>query len=114
MINSIPKGLKNLRALAFIGLFFTLLGLFAFAALLQNPLLLTFFIVGITFYVSLILAINKHSKVLFNTACISLGFLLISTVALLIMLKTPNTAIRLVIEIFVLSYLLKNKNYFSA
>ncbi len=114
MTNEIPKGLRNLRALAFIGLFFSLAGLFALATLLQNPFSFAFLIIGIIFYVSLILAINKHNKVLFKVTCISLGLLILSSVAFLVMLKAPNTAIRLLIEIAVFSYLWKNKNYFSA
>jgi hypothetical protein len=114
MTNKIPAGLKVLRAIAFLGLFISLIGLFALSTLLQNPLSLAFLMIGIFFYISLILAINKRSKTLFNTTYISLGILILSSFAFLIILNASNTVIRLLIEIVILVYLWKNKNYFSA
>lgn len=113
MENEIPIGLRVVRALAFLGLFFGLFGLFALATMVQNPLALIIFVVGLVFYICLILAINKHNKILFKITCVSLGLLILTSIVLLIMLKTPHTAIRILIEVALLGYLWKNKKYFS-
>ena len=115
MKNETPAGLKVIRVLAFLGLFLlVLLGLPSLSVMLQNLVLLAVFVVGLVFYVSLILAINKRNNALFKVTCVSLGLLILTSIVLLVMLKNPNTAIRTLIEFALLVYLWENKNYFSA
>jgi len=114
MKDEIPGGLRVIRVFAFLGAFFTsLFGLFSFALILKNPLSLAVLVVGLVFYISLILAINKHNKILFRTALVSLVLLIITSIALLIILQSSNTGIRILIEVALLSYLLMKKDYFS-
>lgn len=114
MPNKIPNGLRNLRSLAFIGLFLTLINLFQFVALVQQPISLVFFVIGVVFYISLISAINKRSRKWLNITFATLIILILSSVVFLIALQSPTTAIRLLIEIIVFGYLWKEKQFFSA
>ena len=88
--------------------------LFRSAALVQQPISLIFFVIGVVFYTSLISAINKRSRKWLNIALATLIALILSSVIFLITLQAPATAIRLLIEIIVFGYLWKRRGYFSS
>lgn len=113
MKNEIPTGLRAIRAFAYLGLFFSVIGLFALSAIVQNPIVLMMLIAGFIFYIALIIAITKRNKTLFIVCCVMTAIAILTSIALLFILKAPHTAVRILIEIALLSYLWKNKKYFS-
>ncbi|MES2623470.1 MAG: hypothetical protein V4576_03640 [Patescibacteria group bacterium] len=101
-----PKGFRVLRLLAVIAAIFSVLLFFISSA---KFLAICTFI----FYILCITAIDKKNKILYTILTTLLCILVLISIGLFISNLSVITACRLIIEIYIISYLVKHRRYFS-